>query len=97
MPTGAIEVGGEIKEKKPTLLDGIVEFTRWQVVQPYTVITTFNFEVYDAVFLVDFGPWKKGEKPHTLGFNVFTGRLYESNNWELLVKDCMVRLVPVTE
>ena len=83
----------EVNEKKPIFLDGIVEFSRWQVVQPFYVLQTFNFEMYDAVFLIDFGPWKKGDKPYTLGFNVFAGMMYEVDHWELSVKSCRVSIV----
>ena len=84
-------------EKQPTILDGIVSFTRWSVEQPFYILKTFNFSMYDAVFLIDFGPWKKGDKPYNLIFNVFHGTLTESNNWDECVKTCKLKITAQLE
>lgn len=82
------------RDNKPTIFDGIFEFTRWGVEQRFNGLECFELSFYDAVFLVDYGPWKAGDKPYDLMFDPLYGNLIEGNHDEILVKSCHVRPVP---
>lgn len=82
------------QEKQPSILNDIISFTRWSVSQPYYHLQTFNLEIGDAVFLQDFGPWSKDDKPYHLIFNVFDGTLTEVNNWNEGIKSCKLKIQP---
>jgi hypothetical protein len=79
---------------KPKLLNGIVSFTRWSIDQPSYNSDSFQLCIGDAEFLIDFGPWKAGDKPHYLIFDPTSGTLSEGNNQDELVADCVLILTP---
>lgn len=78
---------------KPQFLADIVAFTRWTIQNPMNGMDYLEMSLHDAVFLVDFGPWKQGHRPYKLTFDPFHGTLSEGNQRDELVACCRIGIV----
>jgi hypothetical protein len=77
---------------EPEFFTDIIEYSRWSIVNPYNGMDYLVMRFPEAVFLKDFGPWKKGHKAYTLTFYPFMGSLQETNNFDEVVNYCKVSL-----
>lgn len=74
------------------MLEGIVQARDVVADNPMNGMEYLELSFIEAQFIVDFGPWKAGEKPYSLRFDPIRGMITEGNCWGDLLRSCQVDL-----
>lgn len=85
----------QIRRVPVKLFEGIISYEAFNMENPYIgPVESIRVEFYRPEFLVDFGPWKKGERPYDLNWDPHSMMLTEGDCFQYAVKSVKLKLVP---